>query len=61
MHKMRHVYKQLLHDKVGDMKETWKILNNLLGKSNNKSNFSDCFMIDDKKDNNFVEIATGFQ
>jgi hypothetical protein len=53
-------YKKLLKESSGNIKETWKILNKLLGKQNDKSSVSSEFLIDDKLVSNTTEIANGF-
>ena len=53
-------YKTLLKESSGNIKETWKILNKLLRKQNDKSTVSSEFLIDDKLVSNTTEIANGF-
>jgi len=43
-----------------DMKKMWVILNNLIGKQNDKSSFPDSFIIDGKTESNPTHIASGF-
>ncbi len=52
-------YCNLLDDQKHNLKQTWKILNDLLGR-NRKQDLPDCFDIDGKSTSDYKTIADGF-
>jgi len=57
--KQLHLAK-LFQDCSHDMKKTWRELNKLIGKTSNKHNLTDQFMLDNKILLNPIEIANSF-
>ncbi len=53
-------YKKILEVNKNNMKNTWKILKDVIGKTNNKSNFPQSFLIDESNVSNKHQIANSF-
>ncbi len=53
-------YTNLFHEYGNDIRKTWRVLNSLIGCSNDKSSMSDTFVIDGQKVNDKQVIADGF-
>jgi hypothetical protein len=53
-------YANLFHEYGNDIRKTWRVLNSLIGRSNDKSSMSDTFVIDGQKVNDKRVIADGF-
>ncbi len=57
--KLSH-YSQLLNNYKYDIRKTWGVINNLVGRSNDKSSISETFNISQKVTTDHKEIAEGF-
>ena len=53
-------YANLFHEYGNDIRKTWRVLNSLIGRSNDKSSVSDTFVINGQKVNDKRVIADGF-
>jgi len=53
-------YKNLLDQYKGDIKKTWQVLNTVIGKTTDKSNAAQIFLINDKKIDDPLQIANSF-
>ena len=52
-------YKQLLQKYSTDILKTWKVLNSIIGRTNDKSCISDTFIVDNSKITDVNVIANG--
>ena len=53
-------YKQLLQKYSTDIRRTWKVLNSIIGRTNDKSCIPDTFIVDNSKITDANVIANGF-
>ena len=53
-------YKQLLQKYSTDIRKTWKVLNSIIGRTNDKSCIPDTFIVDNSKITDANVIANGF-
>ena len=53
-------FTDLLQNYANDIRKTWRVLNSITGRKNDKSTISDTFIVDGKKETNKETIANGF-
>ena len=53
-------YSELLNKYKDDICKTWKVINSIKGRKNDKSSISDIFIVDGNPETNSVKIANGF-
>ena len=57
--KLQH-YRQILQEYKYDMKNTWRTLNNIIGRSNDRSTMTSTFTMNDEKVSDPTKIVNGF-